>query len=730
MKLCKETIMGNLKNVLWLGSIALFFILSSCVAQNTSSPHVVGSGSSLSYVSKQMAAQIQKKVNLTDKTVQISANNFWEKGTKLNLPFSSVLSEALSSDMSKLGANISLQEIGDQPLKLVGSYIVAGEDVMITVKLRQMGEETSVDLAVVEERISRANMDPGWLTPEFERIARSLVRLLEFDYTGMLALKVQTLSFVPAAPSQPELVLGDHMAGYMKDAMAAAAVFRDAGDGAVNVDAQLIGEYVQKGGVMEFHASVKDKKTGQHVAGAKISLGTEHIPYALMQPKIQSLDAIVDRIADQMLKKAGSKLGSGKTVYVGQNSFYDSGMNAICQLGRRIGERFRENLSGHPELTVTSDPSAGAALVLTGQYYKEGNSLVVTASLDERQASGSACGFKNITSAKGRLGLRFVETPLMQKTFKGYIDHLMVRLEREAMVKLPCSKRTDLMIHKFKLDNKKYYSKLSDHLNTHVMDYFASSLAFSPVVDVEKRLTRSLAKRTAVPGERAIVVAKNSEAAVAKLAEAEYFVIGSFSAKGSGNIEVKTQLMSVKGKVLATEQALIKNAGIDPDWLKVPEQVKTDIPPSRELSVELFTKRGSNNLQYRTGEEIIFLAKANKNVFLRIFSINANGEIYRIYPNDFDHGRDIFWANEITAIPNDQYPSDFKFLVQGQTGNEMVLAFASDQPLKDLPGSQEMVYGMKKVRFTAQEIVQWYSEYASKRGISLSWDSLPILTGK
>ena len=72
--------------------------------------------------------------------------------------------------------------------------------------------------------------------------------------------------------------------------------------------------------------------------------------------------------------------------------------------------------------------------------------------------------------------------------------------------------------------------------------------------------------------------------------------------------------------------------------------------------------------------------------------------------------------------------SDFKFQVQGKTGNEMVFAFASDQPLPDLPGAKEMVYGMKQVSLTSGEITLWYMDYASRRGISLSWDSVPILT--
>ena len=39
----------------------------------------------------------------------------------------------------------------------------------------------------------------------------------------------------------------------------------------------------------------------------------------------------------------------------------------------------------------------------------------------------------------------------------------------------------------------------------------------------------------------------------------------------------------------------------------------------------------------------------------------------------------IFRAGQVTSIPNNTYASDFKFEVQGTTGNEMVFAFASSQ---------------------------------------------------
>jgi hypothetical protein len=299
----------------------------------------------------------------------------------------------------------------------------------------------------------------------------------------------------------------------------------------------------------------------------------------------------------------------------------------------------------------------------------------------------------------------------------------MKTLENEAAKKLPTLNRTNLVIYKFKFENQKHFSKLSDYLNSYFLNYFTSSIHFSPVINTQKMLERSLTR-----GVRTIVAVKSSEAAIASVSNASYYVSGSFWPQSNGSIEIKTKLSNIKGQVLASEQVLIKNSNIDQEWLKITDQTTTFLPTSSELSIELFTQKGRNSLSFKKGEEIIFFAKANKNVHVKIFTSDAEQNVYRIYPNDFEKQDLIFRAGQVTSIPNNTYASDFKFEVQGTTGNEMVFAFASSQPLPDLPGSKEVVFGMKQVKLTTQEIIEWFTDYTRKRGISLSWDSLPIRT--
>ncbi|CCK78258.1 DUF4384 domain-containing protein [Desulfobacula toluolica] len=727
--------MRKIKFSVCVGLLFLSIVLSSCITTQT---HVAGKNSSLSAASKQIVFNINSLFDVTSSHIQISANNFWEKDTLLNLPFSSVLAEALASEFSKSGAILSVQDTGEKPLRAMGSYRVAGNDVWITVRLRCMGEAASTDLAVVEGRISRKNMDPRWLEPEFERISRSLVRLLELNYSGMMSLQIKTPPFQPVNPLQPELALGDELAKYMKDAFAASLVFRDAGDSPEQTNAVLKGDYSEMGHAMVFHVSILDKNTGRHLAGAKILTDIQSIPEQMLQPKIQSLDDLTQTVSQLIIEEAINKkkiineaIGKNNRqdltnptnrVYIGRHNFHDAGLNAITPLGLRIFENLKSIFGKNRFFSVTDDPSAHADLILSGQYVQDHEAMVLSLDLNRLEKSSYGCRKTIIASAQAKMGLQFCRTTWFKANLKGHINFLMYRLENEAMAKRPCRNRTDVVINKFKLENKQRYSLFSDYLNDCFLDYFASSLYFSPVTHTQKIVTRSLTRRT-----RTIVATKNPEATIASVAKVSHFISGSFWPKDNGTIEIKTTLENIDGKILAAEQTIVKAADIDSDWLN-PLEPEIILPPTAELFVELFTQKGRNNLSFRKGEEIIFFAKANKPVYIKIFTSDAQQQVFRIYPNEFAKKSLLFRAGEVTSIPGAQYAADFKFEVQGKTGNEQVVAFASDRPLPDLPGSKDAVYGMKQINLSINEIADWFTDYARKRGIALSWDLLPVLT--
>jgi hypothetical protein len=185
----------------------------------------------------------------------------------------------------------------------MGSYQVAKNDVVITIKLRTMGDTSSTDLAVVQERISKNSMDPKWLEPEFGRMARTLVSLLESDYTGMGFLQIKTSEFMPGVSSQPGLVLGTQFEKYIKDALASSSVFQASGDSLARANAVLKGDYTKMGSKMVFHASIVDKKNNKNLAGAVFETKLEDIPRDLLSPRVQSLDGLAGKIAAAIIER-------------------------------------------------------------------------------------------------------------------------------------------------------------------------------------------------------------------------------------------------------------------------------------------------------------------------------------------------------------------------------------------------------------------------------------------
>ncbi len=707
-------------SILWLIPVFLF----SCVSTQT---HVVGHGSSVSQVSRTIAEKINKKYDISQRNIQISPNNFWESNTKLNLPLSSVLCDALSAEFSKLNAKTTLQETGEQPLRIIGSYQTAQNDVIITVKLRTMGDTSSTDLAVVQERISKNDMDSTWLEPQFERIARTLVRLLEEDYSQIHTLKVTTKEFVPGIQSQPELAIGSALVKHIRDAMGSSAVFT--ASGTAQSDAALKGDYTILDNKIVFHASIMETRNNQNIAGATFQIERNQIPQTLLSVKIQSLDDLTAKITDSIMNSYAG-IPTIQNLYISPKNFLDPSLKAVVPLSGRLAEKFINTFSKTRHFKIMTSPQMDTNLMLTGELHREDGALSVHVSLNKIKVNQKGLFVETIATGEAALSAAYCQNNWFDISLSGKTDYLMQRLEKKSTPFLSSGNPCEIVINRFKYQNSKHYSQFSDYLEGYMLDYFAASRFFTPVKNVEQRLSTIRTR-----GIRSIVPTKKTGATVAALANAAYYIEGSFWPSANGNVEIKAVLSSVKGQILASEHVVVKKGQVNPKWLEtsVPKNFSENLAllsdTDARLSVELLTQKGRNNLSFTTDEEILFLLKANKDVYVKLYTADADNNIFRIYPNEFTSSTPLIRAGEVTSIPNNTYAGEYSFQVQGKTGNEMVFAFASGTSLPDLPGSSDTgFYGMRKVNLNIKQIKQWFSDYALQRGISLSWDSLPIRT--
>ncbi|MBC8175786.1 MAG: hypothetical protein H8E19_00165, partial [Deltaproteobacteria bacterium] len=231
-----------------------------------------------------MADELNRRIDLSGKVIQISENNFWKRGTRLNLPFSAVLSDALSAAISERGATITVQEVGHKPLKLVGTYGTEGPQLVINVQVRQMGETASRDIAVARAGLPEAGLDQAWFKPEFDRVARTLIRLLEENYLGLdyhIQLEISPLQ--PSFPGQPPLLIGEEFRKFLETAVAGSALLGASSFGQKSAACRLEGTYARAGNKMNFHVRISNPD-GRRLSSAVFDVWLADIPTNLLKP--------------------------------------------------------------------------------------------------------------------------------------------------------------------------------------------------------------------------------------------------------------------------------------------------------------------------------------------------------------------------------------------------------------------------------------------------------------
>ena len=229
-----------------------------------------------------MADDLDLRINLTGKVIQVSENNFWQRGTRLNLPFSAVLSDALAAAVSRRGATITVQEVGRRPLRLLGTYGTEGPQLVINIQIRQMGETTSSDIAVARTGLPVAGLDRAWFKPKFDRVARTLTRLLEENYLGLdYHIQVDISPLQPGLSNQPQLLIGEEFSRFLETAIAGSGLFGASGQ--KRAHCRLEGTYSRAGKKMNFHVKISDKD-GRRLSSAVFDVWLADIPTNLLKP--------------------------------------------------------------------------------------------------------------------------------------------------------------------------------------------------------------------------------------------------------------------------------------------------------------------------------------------------------------------------------------------------------------------------------------------------------------
>ena len=333
------------------------------------------SNDSIVSAARSLAEALDNQITLSGVKIQVSENNLWERQTLMNLPFSSILRDALALKISENKAIVTVSEVGDEPIILVGNYGFENKNLVITVRLRKMGDETSEDLAVARANIPRSRIDENWFKPDFKRVARTLIRLIEKNYYGTdkLALKIHTLK--PGLKGQPSILLGQEFVKYLETAVSSSSLFEMSSLAQERSSASMEGTYSNVNGRMHFNIQVLDVENTR-LTSADFDVSVNDIPESLF--KEIALDDLTVCLSYKTVNKDDFSAESSEAdelLSLVSEALADYGIKSVsCRRNSQGKMRVESNIN------VKKKQMKGGRFIVTGKikidvYDEDGNKL-------------------------------------------------------------------------------------------------------------------------------------------------------------------------------------------------------------------------------------------------------------------------------------------------------------------------------------------------------------------
>ncbi len=272
------------QNFALLALISYFFLLFGCVAGKQPVNNAVDVDST-SAACFSIAKKLNSAFPVQGITIQVTEDFINERQTGAQLPYSAIISDGLTRELSKLGANISVEQSGTRPVILFASYSQANGIVIIDAKLRRV--ETNMDtsdVAVAEAALPASSLDPHWLKVTLQTVADSLIRQLgEAPMAGRNWLRVT--GSIPGATKQPSLMLGRKFDIALMDAITRTQTFTVVTGSLQNVE--LRSSYIVFKNGVQLNAWL-ERAGGKRLASATASLDKSALPSELFTPMANS----------------------------------------------------------------------------------------------------------------------------------------------------------------------------------------------------------------------------------------------------------------------------------------------------------------------------------------------------------------------------------------------------------------------------------------------------------
>ena len=232
----------------------------------------------------QIIETLSGKISISGKTIQVNEYNIIERESRSRLPFSKVLRDSIAASLSKNGAVVTVSETGKRPLILTGTYGEEGDKLVITIRIREIGDVQSEDIAVARADIPINKLDSSLFKLDLKRVAESLVKRLEENYSGTETFDLKVKALRPGVKGETGILLGSEMKKNLSIAVTRSDILGDSFNRSPNSDTRSVlqGTYTILGDYIRFFVEVMDSQNRQ-VISASCNVKIKDIPPELLK---------------------------------------------------------------------------------------------------------------------------------------------------------------------------------------------------------------------------------------------------------------------------------------------------------------------------------------------------------------------------------------------------------------------------------------------------------------
>ena len=412
-------------------------VTSKQVSQGTPPPQTIYEP--MEKTAKKIVTELNRQHPLKGLTFQITPDNFCQSNTRLNLPFSEQVSEFISNEILSHGGTLSTQEIDEKPIRVLGSYHVDHTEVILSIKLREMGSANSRDLAHAQTPIKRSRLKDSLFEPQFSRIGSTLVMLLEDHYQGLNSLTIQVKKPEPASGTEHEMVVGEELQKILEHSLSNSDLFScNTGKNlpTTGITASLTGRY----GITGKNLNILLSLTGSDnaiLSSTSYNIPLDNIPQEYLESPIHSLDDLANELCRSLsnsCEKTGIDL-KGEALLVKPGWFLDTRENAVLPFSMQITQRLTTNIMEQNKCAVVNQMNTNTRWLLAGDYDRNGENISINIKLLQVNPVATQTGINLTTraSAHGIIAINRCNPDWFKKDLKGVIHCLLNRIERKSL---------------------------------------------------------------------------------------------------------------------------------------------------------------------------------------------------------------------------------------------------------------------------------------------------------